>query len=51
MDSPVRSEAEFNERMEYLTDAIKKMVNTVNTERETQRLQHLNIQEGPQGLY
>lgn len=39
----MRSEGEFNERMEYLADAIKKMINTVNTERETQRLQHLNI--------
>ena len=43
MDSPVRGEGEFNERMEYLADAIKKMINTVNTERETHRLQHLNI--------
>ena len=43
MESPVGSEGEFQERMEYLADAIKKMINTVNTERETSRLQHLTI--------
>ncbi|KAL5264979.1 hypothetical protein ACHWQZ_G005919 [Mnemiopsis leidyi] len=50
MESPVGSEGEFQERMEYLADAIKKMINTVNTERETSRLQHLTIDgagEGP----
>ena len=49
MDTPVRGEAEFTERMEYLADAIKKMINDVNTQRETQRLQHMNIREGPIG--
>ena len=47
MDTPVGNEAEFNERMEYLADAIKKMISSVNTDRETQRLHHLNITEGP----
>jgi hypothetical protein len=51
MDLPVRGEAEFTERMEYLADAIKKMINDLNTARETQRLQHLNIQEGPSGWF
>lgn len=45
MDSPMKKESEFKERMSFLVDAIKNMIASVGTDRESDRFNCLSIQD------